>query len=344
MNKPIMPLEMRPHIVLQTAKGSSIGRITLAGLLRDHIGVPEKPVRMLGSYALVYLLRGKGKFSSANGIRRTLVPGDLLTVFPDIPHWYGPSQGSVWDEFYIVFSGEVFDLWRTTGLLNPAKPVRHLEPLDYWLRRLEEVVVGEKDSLQQVCSLQHVLAEALEATEILSGPPWVERAQTLLGKGENVSLAAVARALGISYESFRQQFRSSQPVLAKALEAAEIPSAPPWIESARTLLRNTENVSLAAVARALGMSYETFRKQFAAATGTSPNHYHLTKLIDRACALIVAEGATNKEIAQRLGFCDEFHFSRQFSKIVGISPMHFRLKLPRKLEEQRSSKVRRAAR
>jgi hypothetical protein len=88
--------------------GASLWR----GLLRDHTGVPEKPTRTLGNYAVVYLLRGKGNFIAANGIQRDLVAGDLLLVFPDISHWYGPPPGSVWDEFYIIFSGGVFDLWR----------------------------------------------------------------------------------------------------------------------------------------------------------------------------------------------------------------------------------------
>lgn len=266
-----MGYEVKPRIVFQTAKGSPLGRITLAGLLRDHTGVPEKPMRTLGNYAVVYLLRGNGTFADARGLRRKLAPGDFWIVFPEIAHWYGPPRGSVWDEFYIVFSGPVFDLWRAKGLLNPAKPVRHLEPLDYWLRRLEEVVLGEDDSLQQICSLQHLLAEALEASDEASEPDWLAHARTLL---------------------------------------------------------EIEESSVQNVARAVGVSYEKFRKRFAASAGISPAQYRALKVIDKACSLIVAGAMTNKEIAERLNFCDEFHFARKFKQIIGLTPTQFRLKMP----------------
>ncbi|MCX6923660.1 MAG: AraC family transcriptional regulator [Verrucomicrobia bacterium] len=279
-----MPFEIGPRIYFKTAKGSPVGRITLAGLLRDHTGVPDKPTRTLGSFAVVYVLRGKGTFRTAAGFKHEVVPGDLLTVFPDIPHWYGPPKGSVWDEFYIVFSGKVFDLWRANRLLDPARPIRHLEPLDYWLRRLQEVVVSETDSLQQVCCFQHVLAEALEASDT--------------------------------------------------------PNDPHWLQHARNLLEAAGNTSPQAIARGLGMSYASFRNRFTTATGTAPGHYRTTKLIDRACSLIVAGGVSNKEVAERLGFCDEFHFSRRFKQVMGLSPSQFRHKLPLAPEKQRRRKTR----
>lgn len=236
-------------------------------------------MRTLGNYAVVYLLDGEGSFRSAQNARRKLIPGDLLVVFPEIPHWYGPAKGSLWDEFYIVFSGPLFDLWRTSGLLDPAKPVRHLEPLDFWLRRLQEVVIGETDPLQQVCSLQHFLAEALEASDNSREPQWLAKAYSLL---------------------------------------------------------QTDNMTVQRVALELGMSYETFRKRFTEAAEVSPGHYQTTKLIDRACALMVAGDITNKEIAERLSFSDEFHFSRRFRQIIGLTTTQFRHKLPHKKQAPRS--------
>jgi AraC-like DNA-binding protein len=267
-----MSPELRPKMVFNTGRSNPVGRVTMAGLLRQHPGMPEKPTRTLGSYALFYLLRGTGTFRDATGPRRKLVPGDLVTVFPDIPHWYGPSAGRVWDEFFVVFSGKVFDLWRAEGLLSPARPVCHLEPLEYWLQRLEEVV-EKLDSLQQVCLLQNFLAEAFKASAPAQEPGWLDRARHLLG--------------------------------------------------------GTEPISPSEVARKLGMSYESFRKQFAAVMGMSPKHYRVTEVIERACRMIAEGGATNKEIAQRLDFCDEFDFSHRFKEIVGVSPMDFRLRLPR---------------
>ena len=165
--------EIKPRIVFGTSWGSPLGRVVLAGLLRHHTGVPERPLRKLGNYALVYLLNGKGYFQDARGLRRTLLPGDFWFLFPDVPHWYGPGKGSYWDELYIVFTGPLFDLWRSKGLLDPAAPILHLEPVDYWLRRIEEVIVAKADPLQQICSLQLLFAEVLQASGRTSKPEWV---------------------------------------------------------------------------------------------------------------------------------------------------------------------------
>jgi AraC-like DNA-binding protein len=156
-------------------------------------------------------------------------------------------------------------------VLDPAKPLRHLEPVDYWLHRLEEVVLTEAGSLRQVCSLQHLLAEALEVSEDSRATHWLDQAYTLLRSGN------------------------------------ETPQN---------------------VARSMGMSYATFRKRFSAATGMSPGHYQGMKIIDKACTLIITEGLTNKEVAERLNYCDEFHFSRRFKQVMGFTPSQFRLQTP----------------
>lgn len=244
----------------------------MAGMLKHHPGVPEKPMRTLSLYALVYLLRGHGTLKDAWGAQVKLAPGDMWMVFPEVPHWYGPAKGSFWDEFYVVFSGPLFDLWRAKGLLDPAQPVRRLEPLDYWLRRLQEVVLTEADSLQQVCSLQHLLAEALEVPEESRAPRWLAQARSLLQGGN------------------------------------ETPQK---------------------VAKLLGMSYETFRKRFSSVAGVSPGYYQTMKAMDKACALLITGGLTNKEIAERLSFCDEFHFGRRFKQILGLTPTQFRMKMSR---------------
>jgi AraC-like DNA-binding protein len=264
--------DIKQRITYETTPGSPLGRIVVAGLLKNHAGVPEKPMRTLGVYALVYLLNGKGTFQDGMGARIRVAPGDLWMVFPEVPHWYGPARGSFWDEFFVVFSGPMFDLWRVKGLLDPAHPVRHLEPLDYWLRRLEDVVHAETDSLQKVCSLQHLLAEVLEGTDVSRSPRWLAHACNLLQEG------------------------------------TETPQE---------------------VARSLGMSYETFRKRFSSAAGASPGHYQTMKAMDKACALMVAGGMTNKQIAERLNFCDEFHFGRRFKQVMGLTPTQFRTKMPR---------------
>ena len=80
------------------------------------------------------------------------------------------------------------------------------------------------------------------------------------------------------------------------------------------------------VARLAGLSYESFRKKFARHTGLAPAQYRRARVIERACGLLMRRSHSHKEIAEQLGFCDEFHFSKAFRKEMGFSPHAFRLK------------------
>jgi AraC family transcriptional regulator, arabinose operon regulatory protein len=59
-------------------------------------------------------------------------------------------------------------------------------------------------------------------------------------------------------------------------------------------------------------------------TGCSPREYlHLLR-IHKACQLLRSTVLNVKEIAARLGYQDQFHFSRQFKAFQGLSPTEYR--------------------
>ncbi|MCG3148474.1 MAG: HTH-type transcriptional activator Btr [Verrucomicrobiae bacterium] len=261
-------------ILFQSAVGTALGRVTLAGLNHSHAGLAPGEMRVYGSYALVYSLAGNAQYRDVRGHETAIHPGDLIIVFPDLGHWYGPPAGQTWDEFYVCFDGPVFDLWRKRGLLNPARPVYHLEPLDYWQHRLKEVIAPNLPQLERICRVQTALADALA--------------------------------------------NHQRDVTAEQDES--------WLAQARTALDDhiERPLYVAAVARKLGLSHETFRKKFARLAGLSPYRYRQTRVIEHACRLVHEGRLTNKEIAARFGFSDEFHFSRRFKQVTGRSPAQFR--------------------
>jgi len=98
----------------------------------------------------------------------------------------------------------------------------------------------------------------------------------------------------------------------------------PWLEMAMNELVDGPGLAPEAVARKLGLSYETFRKEFARETGYPPARYRMRRLIEQAGVLMVERNLSNKELAETLGFSDEFHFSRRFHEVTGKSPRDFR--------------------
>lgn len=78
------------------------------------------------------------------------------------------------------------------------------------------------------------------------------------------------------------------------------------------------------VAQKLGISYESFRKRFAKRLGESPAHFQKRRRIEHACAAIYQNALTFQQLADQLGFCDVFHFSKAFRQITGEPPSVYR--------------------
>jgi len=261
-----------------SAVASPVGSITSAGFA-ENVREGAGPSRVYGQYAVVYMLAGEAFYSDANGLSLDLVPGDLILVFPDLAHSYGPKGGGVWTSLWLSFSGKIFDLWREQVLLDERRPVYHLEPVDVWFRRLDSILgaprrTGYAPPLLEVCRLQALLAEVVT------------------GSGRQTA--------------YQDDLRWASQACAQL--DASLASSPDW----------------AAIARRLGTTPENFRKRFTRLVGNPPARYRMGRLVDRACELMQERRLTDKQIADSLGFCDEYYFSRRFKQITGQSPRAFR--------------------
>jgi hypothetical protein len=131
---------IRTDVLFSNDTQTPLGRLRLAGTIKNSAGVRGPTMRMLGSDALVYVLDGNGTYRDACDRVYRVHAGDLLVLFPDIGHLYGPGENAHWNEWHCVFDGAVFDLWQRTGLLNPVRPVLDLEPIPAWYNRFDAVL------------------------------------------------------------------------------------------------------------------------------------------------------------------------------------------------------------
>lgn len=212
------PSPFRSRAWLESPLRTSLGELQLAGALRDVPGLDPRAMRILGSYSLIYMVDVHGYYCDGNGVKADLRTGDLVVIFPELAHAYGPNKARPWNQIYFVFNGPQFDFLRSKGLLDPGQPVWHLEPVDYWSRRLEEVVAGEARHteagalratgrlIQLICDMAAADAEARVRPE---RDAWFEESQRLLGNpGARGWLTPqqVARQVGLNYDNFRKQF------------------------------------------------------------------------------------------------------------------------------------------
>ncbi|MEO6876041.1 MAG: AraC family transcriptional regulator [Opitutaceae bacterium] len=265
---------------LESPLQTPVGGLQLAGALENNEGIDPKSMRILGSYALIYILAADGYYADARGTRQDLGAGDVVLIFPDVAQAYGPKRDTAWRHLYFVFEGPQFDLWRKRGLLDPTRPVWRAEPVDFWARRLEETLQPDEDH----------------------GP------------------AAALRTLGRWLDTLTALL---------AVRDGDAPDRPAgaWLGESQRLLGGPDARGWPrpqAVARAVGLSYENFRKQFAVRTGVSPGQFQKRKRIDRARSAIYQGDRTLKQLAEELEFSDVFHFSKTFKQVTGTTPSEFR--------------------
>ena len=86
----------------------------------------------------------------------------------------------------------------------------------------------------------------------------------------------------------------------------------------------SDQITLADLAAAAGMSRMYFASQFKAATGMRPHDYVLQKRIEHAQGLLRATSEPLVEIALSVGFQTQAHFTTIFKKIAGNTPLRWR--------------------
>ena len=257
-----------------------IGEIELAGMIVNGPGIEPSAMRVLRRFTLVLMVSGQGYFRDERGASFDVGAGDVILVFPEIAHAYGPHRGGEWTQIYFVFDGPQFQLWRAQGLLNPDRPVLRLGEPARWQQRLHDIVETEPS---------HRAGSPLRA----------------MGR----FLEVLAEMIATDAENMHRSGRDS------------------WLEKSLRLLgeRGTNGwPSPQAVAAEVGLSYENFRKRFVQLMGESPGRYQKRRRIEWACAAIYHGDSSFKEIADLLGFCDVFHFSKAFKQVIGFTPSEYR--------------------
>jgi AraC-like DNA-binding protein len=278
VKKPARATADTPNFVFRYKHGCPLGRIVMIG---ESHGVRRKMagLRQLGYYALVYLFDGHGIYQDAGGRKRTLSGGDCFLLFPDVPHHYVPSGDMQdWCEFYIVFEGPEFDLWRREGLLMEDDCFFRLEPAYLWLKRFREVVDMQAipspfSSLADLCRLQLLLADIQgHQAQALIGDDesaWLQRAYALIEAQVPGSpdFRAMARELGVSYDVFRRRFARLSGHSPGQYHLIRL------MDRASSLLCKTRMTN-AEIARELGICNEFyFSRMFAKVTGLSPRRF-----------------------------------------------------------------------
>jgi len=103
-----------------------------------------------------------------------------------------------------------------------------------------------------------------------------------------------------------------------------------WLTKAKALLGENLNrpMDLDRVAQELATTPETFRKRFAQQARVAPAQYRAERRAQAASNLLLHTNMSSRQIAESLGYVDEYHFAKRFKATVGKTPREFRRNPP----------------
>ena len=78
------------------------------------------------------------------------------------------------------------------------------------------------------------------------------------------------------------------------------------------------------LAQELHVSESTLSKRFRRETGITPGVYLNRLVLDRACLLLLSGEMSIAEVAERLGFSDQFYFTKYFRRQMDMTPSAYR--------------------
>ena len=265
------------------AATTSIGQIAeAASVTHRPLTRALPPWRTLGSFALVSIDRGAGRYMDDSGHNQPLAPNDLIYLAPTQRHRYGPDPGG-WTQSFVVFDGPVFRLWYENRPQAMQAPVLHLPPRFDAASRLHRAIgdnaAGEHPLLQpsRLISLLADIAAALEprpANAAPSLPPWFDEATRRLASNlkEPIDLEALAGDLNLSYSSFRRQFRQLTDVSPARFRAGKV------IDQAKQLMRQ-RRLSDKQIAAQLGFTDpQHFSRRFTQLVGRTPSQFRASEI------------------------------------------------------------------
>ena len=86
----------------------------------------------------------------------------------------------------------------------------------------------------------------------------------------------------------------------------------------------SENIELETLADIAGLSKWHFARAFKQSVGTPPHFYLVQRRLERAQELLAETDLPLAQIALKIGFSDQSHFSRRFRTLLGLTPRSFR--------------------
>lgn len=189
---------------------------------------------------------------------------------------------------------------------------------------VHSIEANKEDSLTYYATLircpeEHHLIERLEQKNpIHLGPNWRFFFEEIRDKGlsskPELRISACHQVLGLLYN------------LAAGTNMEESKGENIRLEKAIHYMQRHvfDNLSLSMIANCVQLDPSYFVRLFKKRMNITPMRYYSNLQLEAARALLTSTNLSVKEIADKLQFCSEFHFSKRFKQSTGTSPSVYR--------------------
>lgn|GEM_PF-358414 len=155
------------------------------------------------------------------------------------------------------------------------------------------------------------LGELCEALSALPAPP-----------DEAWPFTRIAQRKTFGFQLFSLIADNSKPHPAASVLLDSMHRLLPLLQ--RMQVETATPMSLAAMAKAVGLSPSRFCALFRQCLGVPPGEYQRLLRLNAAKVLLLDSEKSIQQIADELGFDDPFHFSKTFKKSSGMNPRQYR--------------------
>jgi len=256
------------------------------------------PLHSHDFYELVVIVGGQGVHFTAHNTF-PLAPGNVFVITPGMEHGYRDVRDL--HLYNILFDSNLFrDTLYDLKNMPGYHALFNIEPS-----------YRDDTGLATLMQLQPArMAEILPLIENMQKE--IDTSETDVG-ARGLSFAYLLHLLVALFRIYADFPRKDNQMILRLADAFS------YLES-----HTDRPVSSKELMDATNMSTSTLHRYFQRATGFSPVEFHTHRRIEVACHLIRTSSLSMGEISEATGFSDANYFSRQFRKVMKMSPMQYK--------------------
>ncbi|MBB3009834.1 MULTISPECIES: AraC family transcriptional regulator [Cupriavidus] len=250
-------------------------------MLRAAYRTHQFPPHAHDEYAFGLIEKGAQEFIYATGERLIMPQGTICVVNPGAVHEGGPATEAGWDYRMVYIP---------TASMASVLIDSEWRPQGKQLY-FPQTVINDDDTMRLIYEA-HICSESRDTSQL-------ERA---------------SRLTQAVYQLASRHGQSLRPIE----RLIPIPGA---VKRAREYIDAyvTENPSLESIARVAGMSPFHLIRAFRKAVGVAPHAYLVQRRVELAKHLLL-KGRPLRQVAVEVGYYDQGHLSREFSRFFGVPP------------------------